>query len=59
MHTMNEARRNPVIRVTTEARKDLKLIAALTGETMQAVVTRLAQQERERLQKGERREKGV
>ncbi len=51
MHTMNETNRNPVIRVTPEARKDLKIIAAHTGETMQDVVARLAKQERERMQK--------
>jgi len=48
---MNETNRNPVIRVTPEARKDLKIIAAHTGETMQDVVARLAKQERERMQK--------
>lgn len=53
MHTMNETNRNPVIRVTPEARKDLKIIAAHTSETMQDVVARLAKQERERIQKGE------
>lgn len=56
MHTMNETNRNPVIRVTSEARKDLKIIAAYTGETMQDVVARLARQERERIQKGEHKD---
>lgn len=56
MHTMKETNRNPVIRVTPEARKDLKIIAAHTGETMQDVVARLAKQERERMQKGENKD---
>lgn len=59
MPTMNETKRNPVIRVTPEARKDLKIIAAHTGETMQDVVARLARQERERIQKGGQREEGI
>ena len=52
IHTMSETKRNPVIRVTPQTRKDLKVIAAETGETMQDVVARLAKQERERIQKG-------
>lgn len=51
MHTMNEQKRNPVIRVEPQARKDLKIIAAHTGETMQEVVTRLAKQELEHIKK--------
>lgn len=51
MHTMSETNRNPVIRVTPEARKDLKVIAATTGETMQDVVARLAKEELMRVQK--------
>jgi hypothetical protein len=54
MHTMKEIKRNPVIRVTLQTRKDLKVIAAESGETMQDVVARLAKQERERIQKGEK-----
>jgi hypothetical protein len=46
---MNEKRLNPNIRVTSEARKDLKIIAAHTGETMLEVVARLAKQELKRL----------
>ena len=53
MYTMNENKRNPVIRVTPQARKDLKIVAAHTGESMQEVVTRLARQEREQIQRGE------
>ncbi|HEY7418751.1 MAG TPA: hypothetical protein VH593_26465 [Ktedonobacteraceae bacterium] len=43
---MNEIKRNPNIRVTPETRKDLKIIAAHTGENMLEVVARLAQMER-------------
>ncbi len=59
MLTMNTENRNPLIRVTTQARKDLKIIGAHTGETMQEVVTRLARQERERIQKGEKHDQGL
>jgi hypothetical protein len=52
MLTMNSTNRNPLIRVTIETRKDLKIIAAYTGETMQEVVARLAKQERAKLQEG-------
>ena len=51
---MNETKRNPVIRVTGESRKDLRIIAAHMGETIQDVVARLAKQERERIEKGAR-----
>jgi hypothetical protein len=43
---------NPNIRVTPQTRKDLKIIAAHTGETMLEVAARLARQERERIQEG-------
>lgn len=49
MTTMNSKPLNPNIRVTPEARKDLKIIAAHTGETILQVVARLAKQELERL----------
>lgn len=52
MLTMTTPNRNPLIRVTPEARKDLKIIAAHTGETMQEVVARLAKEEREKIQEG-------
>ena len=50
---MKENTRNPVIRVYPHTRKQLKVIAAQLGETMQETVARLAQAEIERLQKGE------
>jgi len=50
---MKTPNRNPLIRVTTEARKDLKIIGAHTGETMQEVVSRLAKQERDQIQRKE------
>ena len=49
MSTMDNTQLNPHIRVTPETRKDLKMIAAHTGETMLQVVARLAKQELERL----------
>ena len=49
MTTMNSQQLNPNIRVTPQTRKDLKMIAAHTGETMLEVVARLAKQELERL----------
>lgn len=52
MTTMKSKPLNPNIRVTAETRKDLKLIAAHTGETMLEVVARLAKHERARLEKG-------
>jgi len=52
MLTMKEKNENPLIRVTQEARKDLKIIAAHSGESMLQVVARLAKQELERIQKG-------
>jgi hypothetical protein len=54
MTTMNSKQLNPNIRVTSETRKDLKIIAAHTGETMLQVVARLAKQELERL-KGQKK----
>ena len=48
--TMNSKQLNPNIRVTPETRKDLKIIAAHTGETMLEVVARLAKQELARLE---------
>jgi predicted DNA-binding protein len=48
---MNSKQFNPNIRVTPETRKDLKVIAAHTGETMLEVVARLAKQELERLKR--------
>jgi len=47
--TMNSKQLNPNIRVTPETRKNLKMIAAMTGETMLEVVARLAKQELERM----------
>jgi hypothetical protein len=49
MTTMNKKQLNPNIRVTPETRKDLKIIAAHTSETILQVVARLAKQELERL----------
>ncbi len=49
--TMNDKQFNPNIRVTPETRKDLKIIAAHTGETMLEVVARLAKQELEQLKR--------
>jgi len=46
---MNSKQLNPNIRVTPETRKNLKMIAAMTGETMLEVVARLAKQELERM----------
>ncbi len=54
MTTMNSKPLNPNIRVTPETRKDLKIIAAHTSETMLEVVARLAKQELERL-KGQKK----
>lgn len=50
MHTMKELNRNPVIRVYPQTRKKLKIIAAHSGETMQAAVERLVQREIEHLE---------
>ena len=50
--TMKEKKENPFIRVTPETRKDLKILAAHSGETMLEGVARLAQQEGMRRQKG-------
>ena len=49
---MKEKNENPLIRVTPQTRKDLKILAAHSGETMLQVVARLAQQELQRVQKG-------
>lgn len=49
MTTMNKKPLNPNIRVTPETRKDLKIVAAHTGETILNVVARLAKQELARL----------
>ena len=49
MTTMNTKPLNPNIRVTSETRKTLKIIAAHTGETIVEVVARLAKRELERL----------
>lgn len=49
MPTMKDKPLNPHVRVTPQTRKDLKIIAAQTGETILAVVARLAKQELERL----------
>ena len=51
MSTMNDKQPNPHIRVTPETRKELKIIAAHTGETILEVVARLAKQELERLER--------
>jgi hypothetical protein len=40
----------PVLRATDETRRALKMIAAMTGETMQAALQRIVQAELERLQ---------
>jgi prophage DNA circulation protein len=42
------------LRATAETQRQLKIIAALTGETMHAVLTRLIQAEYERLCKQEK-----
>ena len=57
MTTMNSKQLNPNIRVTPETRKDLKIIAAHTGETILEVVARLAKQELERLKEQIRQSK--
>ena len=49
---MKEKNENPLIRVTPQTRKDLKILAAHSGETMLEGVARLAQQEGMRRQKG-------
>lgn len=49
---MTTEKLNPTSRVTEETRKDLKIIAAHSGETMLAVVACLAKHERERIEKG-------
>lgn len=48
---MNKKELNPNIRVTEETRKDIKIIAAHSGETMLEVVARLAKHERERIER--------
>jgi hypothetical protein len=48
---------NPNIRVTPETRKELKIIAAHSGETILEVVARLARLELERLKELERQSK--
>ena len=53
MRTMTTEKLNPNSRVTEQTRKDLKIIAAHSGETMLEVVARLAKQERERVEKGD------
>lgn len=53
MPTMNNTKLNPNIRVTPQTRQTLKKIAAHTQETMLEVVTRLAHQEWQRIQKEE------
>jgi len=52
MLTMNEMKRNPLIRVYPQTRKKLKIIAAYYEESMLETVERLAQAELERLQQG-------
>ena len=49
---MKEKNENPLIRVTPETRKDLKIIAAHMSESMLQVIARLAKQELTRIQKG-------
>jgi|GEM_PF-1853580 len=49
---MKEKKENPFIRVTPETRKDLKILAAHSGETMLEGVACLAKQEGMRRQKG-------
>lgn len=41
-----------MLRASEETRQHLKVIAALTGETMQAVLARLVQAEYEQVRKG-------
>ncbi len=48
-----EEKAKPVIRATATTQRCLKMIAAMTGETMQAVLARLVQQELVRLQSQE------
>ena len=52
MLTMNEMKRNPLIRVYPQTRKKLKIIAAYYEESMLETVERLAQAELECLQQG-------
>ena len=54
MTPMNKNELNPNLRVTPETRKDLKIIAAHSGETMLDVVARLAKRERERIERSQK-----
>ena len=46
-----KTKEKPVLRASEETRQQLKIIAAVTKETMQAVVARLVQAEYERVKK--------
>jgi hypothetical protein len=47
---MEKQQGKPIIRATQETHRELRLVAALTGETMQAVIRRLVKEELARLQ---------
>jgi hypothetical protein len=47
-----DAKERPVLRASEETRRQLKIIAALTNETMQSVLARLVKAEYERVKKG-------
>ena len=49
---MDTRKEKPLLRCTEETRQQLKIIAALTNETMQAVLARLVKAELERVKKG-------
>jgi hypothetical protein len=48
-----KTQRNPVIRVYPHTRRKLKMLAAMSGETMQETVERLVSQELGQRKKGE------
>lgn len=48
---MNTTTERPIIRASEETRRLLKVIAALTNESMKAVLARLVREEYERIQK--------
>jgi hypothetical protein len=46
-----DKKEKPVLRATAETRQQLKVIAAVLGETMQEVIARLVKDEYERITK--------
>lgn len=54
---MKETGKNIFVRVHPHTRKQLKIIAAQTGETMIETIARIAQIEMERLQKKQQEER--